>query len=252
MAKAKRAQLQALRVEFETLCMQGGKFGQDAMMAIANKMRIHGKTLADVTIIEKILRSMIAKFNYVEEVALKAITLPKSGDYEKGKWKGKNVNNKKEKNKAGDSHNKAECRTNLNKNYGGKSNFTETREDIESKAKEEVTLLMACTSKNKASIKLWYLDTGCSNHMCRSKMAFSELYETYQDTVRFGDDFIIFVMGKGKVQVVTKANSIHTIGNVFYAPALQTNLLSAGQLLEKGYKIHFKGDICEIRDAHWD
>ncbi|KAA8550309.1 hypothetical protein F0562_001993 [Nyssa sinensis] len=34
-------------------------------MAIANKMRIHGDKMADVTIIEKILRSMTAKFNYV-------------------------------------------------------------------------------------------------------------------------------------------------------------------------------------------
>ncbi|KAK8287681.1 hypothetical protein V6Z11_D07G073700 [Gossypium hirsutum] len=34
-------------------------------MAIANKMRIHGERLKDVTIIEKILCSMIAKFNYI-------------------------------------------------------------------------------------------------------------------------------------------------------------------------------------------
>lgn len=34
-------------------------------MAITNKMRIHGEKLEDVTIIEKILRSMTTKFNYV-------------------------------------------------------------------------------------------------------------------------------------------------------------------------------------------
>ena len=34
-------------------------------MALANKMRIHGDKMADVTIIEKILRSMTTKFNYV-------------------------------------------------------------------------------------------------------------------------------------------------------------------------------------------
>lgn len=77
-------------------------------------------------------------------------------------------------------------------------------------------------------------------------MTFLELDETYQDTVRFGDDSIISVMGKGNVQVMTKANSIHTIGDIFYAHALKINLLSAGQLLENGYEIHFKGDICEI------
>ncbi|GLT96989.1 hypothetical protein SLE2022_145770 [Rubroshorea leprosula] len=34
-------------------------------MAIANKMRIHGEQLEDVAIVEKILQSMITKFNYV-------------------------------------------------------------------------------------------------------------------------------------------------------------------------------------------
>ena len=34
-------------------------------MAIANKMRIHGEKMQDVTIVEKILRSMTPKFNFV-------------------------------------------------------------------------------------------------------------------------------------------------------------------------------------------
>ena len=34
-------------------------------MTIANKMRIHGERMEDVTIIEKILRSMTPKFNFV-------------------------------------------------------------------------------------------------------------------------------------------------------------------------------------------
>ena len=34
-------------------------------MAIANKMRIHGEKMQDITIVEKILRSMTPKFNFV-------------------------------------------------------------------------------------------------------------------------------------------------------------------------------------------
>ena len=34
-------------------------------MTIINKMRIHGNKMEDVTIVEKILRSMIPKFNFV-------------------------------------------------------------------------------------------------------------------------------------------------------------------------------------------
>lgn len=35
------------------------------VMAIINKMRIHGDKTDEVTIIEKILRTMITKFNFV-------------------------------------------------------------------------------------------------------------------------------------------------------------------------------------------
>lgn len=34
-------------------------------MSIVNKIRIHGEKITDVTIIEKILRSMTPQFNYV-------------------------------------------------------------------------------------------------------------------------------------------------------------------------------------------
>ncbi|KAH7532512.1 hypothetical protein FEM48_Zijuj04G0028100 [Ziziphus jujuba var. spinosa] len=67
-ARAKRVQLQALHAEFENLRMKSGELVSEYFsrtMAIANKMRIHGEKLEDVTIVEKILRSMTVKFNFV-------------------------------------------------------------------------------------------------------------------------------------------------------------------------------------------
>ncbi|XP_048429212.1 uncharacterized protein LOC125472156 [Pyrus x bretschneideri] len=64
----KRAQLQALRKEFEVLHMKNGETVNDYFgrtLAIANRMRIHREKMDDVVIIEKILRSMISKFDYV-------------------------------------------------------------------------------------------------------------------------------------------------------------------------------------------
>ncbi|XP_073265803.1 uncharacterized protein [Populus alba] len=66
--RVKRAQLQTLRKEFEILHMNTGESVDgyfSRTLAIANRMRIHGDKMEDVTIIEKILRSMSAKFNYV-------------------------------------------------------------------------------------------------------------------------------------------------------------------------------------------
>ncbi|KAF5476877.1 hypothetical protein F2P56_003568 [Juglans regia] len=56
--RAKRQQLQALRSKFEMLRMESGESVTDyfsRLMAIVNKMRIHGDKTEDVSIVEKIL-----------------------------------------------------------------------------------------------------------------------------------------------------------------------------------------------------
>ncbi|TXG51086.1 hypothetical protein EZV62_023610 [Acer yangbiense] len=66
--RVKRSILQALRKEFETLEMKSGEGVSDyfsRVMSVANKMRVHGEQMRDVTIVEKILRSLSDKFNYI-------------------------------------------------------------------------------------------------------------------------------------------------------------------------------------------
>ena len=59
------------------------------------------------------------------------------------------------------SHYKFECKTNLNKNRGVKSNFAEKE--------KEISLLMACHVKKERHKHLWYLNTDSNNHMCGDK-----------------------------------------------------------------------------------
>ena len=64
----KRAQLQALRRDFEVLQMKEGELVTDycsRTMGIANNMRFHGEEMTDTAIVEKILRSLTPKFDYV-------------------------------------------------------------------------------------------------------------------------------------------------------------------------------------------
>lgn len=66
--KLKRAQLQALRREFELLGIKDDESVDEYFartLAISNKMKAHGERMEQSTIVEKILRSMTAKFNYV-------------------------------------------------------------------------------------------------------------------------------------------------------------------------------------------
>ena len=66
-ARVKRAQLQALRKDFEVLHMKGESvidfFART--LIISNKMRSLGEKMSDVAVIENILRSMSSKFDYV-------------------------------------------------------------------------------------------------------------------------------------------------------------------------------------------
>lgn len=87
---------------------------------------------------------------------------------------------------------------------------------------------MACHTKEESHQNLWYLDTGCSNHICGDKSTFSDFDETFRNTVKFGDDSTISVMGKGRAAIQTKESS-HSISNVLFVPELKTNLLSVGQ-----------------------
>ena len=66
--KVKRAQLQALRKEFELLHMREGE-KVDSFLArtltVVNKMKINGEDVQASTVVSKILRSLTPKFNHV-------------------------------------------------------------------------------------------------------------------------------------------------------------------------------------------
>lgn len=66
--KGKRVQLHALRHEFEVLGMKDNESVEEDIArtpTITNKMIVQGEKLEQTIIIEKMLRSMTTKFNYV-------------------------------------------------------------------------------------------------------------------------------------------------------------------------------------------
>jgi len=54
-------------------------------------------------------------------------------------------------------------------------------------------------------------------------------------------------MGKGDIKLHMKNNIVHTISSVFYIPDLKSNLISLGQLQEKGYIIIIQRSRCQIQ-----
>ncbi|GKA62900.1 retrovirus-related pol polyprotein from transposon TNT 1-94 [Tanacetum coccineum] len=84
----------------------------------------------------------------------------------------------------------------------------------EPQVEESGILLMAHEEQISEVDTMWYLDSGASNHMSGQKDLFIEMIE------------------------VNRKES--TIEDVYYVPAMKSNILSLGQLMEKGYWVLMK------------
>ena len=51
---------------------------------------------------------------------------------------------------------------------------------------------------DKSCDGVWFVDSGCSNHMSRTKSLFKELDESQKSEIRLGDNKKIQVAGKGR------------------------------------------------------
>ncbi|KAI5414353.1 hypothetical protein KIW84_040017 [Lathyrus oleraceus] len=89
---------------------------------------------------------------------------------------------------------------------------------------------------------------GASNHMCGHKHLFKEMRKIEDGNVSFGDASKVKVEGKGTIRYLQKDGLIGSIQDVYYVPNLKTNILSLGQLTEKGYSILMKERIMYLKD----
>nr|GMC93841.1 Retrovirus-related Pol polyprotein from transposon TNT 1-94 [Ipomoea batatas] len=68
---------------------------------------------------------------------------------------------------------------------------------------------------------------------------------TFVDTVKLGNNTSLAMTGKGNVRLLVDG-MVQRITGVFYVPELKNNLLSIGQLQEKGLAILFQHDRCKV------
>jgi len=141
-------------------------------------------------------------------------------------------------------HKAVDCRYKHQANMA-ESSYQHTGES----SKNQHSLFLASNTLSEEE-NIWYLDTGCSNHMCGKKELFSSLDETVKSNVKFGNNSNIPIVGKGQIAIRLKDGSQNFIGDVFYAPGLHHNLLSIGQLSEKGYNMKIHNGYCTLIDRN--
>jgi len=96
--------------------------------------------------------------------------------------------------------------------------------------------------------ELWYLDTGTSNHMTGNREAFSELDTGVVGTVKFGNNSGVDIQGRATVVFQCKSGEHKALTDVYYIPKLQSNIVSIGQLDERGCQVLIDAGVLRIRD----
>ncbi|XP_068653841.1 uncharacterized protein [Aristolochia californica] len=164
--RVKRAQLQALRKEFE-----------------------------QVMIIEKILRSMTSRFDYVvcsieESNNLDTLTIDELHSSLLVHEQRMNAHGRGDEqcHQLGDFQ--YEC-PQLEK----EANYAELEE------KEEILLMSYVELNQSRREDIWFIDSGCSNHICANKEWFSNLDEEFRQSVTLGNNSKMAVLGKGNIRL---------------------------------------------------
>ena len=106
---------------------------------------------------------------------------------------------------------------------------------------QELALVLRLTGSQTGSQSeqpnIWYLDSGATRHICSNKNLFTGI-ETCNITLHWGNAGSIQAKGIGSIRLkFTSTGQVVTINNCLYVPEIGLNLLSLGQLLEKGLNI---------------
>jgi gag-polypeptide of LTR copia-type len=96
--------------------------------------------------------------------------------------------------------------------------------------------------------KMWYVDTGASNHMTSCIDKFTEIDMTFRGSVKFGDGSTVDIHGRGSVLFECLNGEHRLLTNVYYILMLRSSIISLGQLDQNGCKIVIEGGVMTILD----
>ncbi|KAL5567627.1 hypothetical protein UlMin_024202 [Ulmus minor] len=142
---------------------------------------------------------------------------------------------------------KSQCRN--CKKYGHVEKYCRLKRNHQanfSEEKEGNYLFHVSQNINEETKDVWFLDSGCSNHMTKDEIIFCNI-DKIKTKVKIGNGEFVEAIGKGTIAVDTKQGKRY-ISEVLLVLNIAQNLLSVGQMVEKGYSLHFEGNSYTIYD----
>ncbi|KHN27834.1 hypothetical protein glysoja_032982, partial [Glycine soja] len=190
---------------------------------ITNQMNAYGDKQSDLGIIDKVLRILTPRFDHI------VVEIEQGQNLEEMKIE--------------------ELQGNEYRNKWVPRNAYEAQLAQDEDSDFDNVLLMATTNSEEDNVNLWYLDTGCSNHMTGHREWFVNIDDKVKSTIKFIDNSSVTAKGIGKVMIQRKDGQQSFINDVLYAPNMKNNLLSLGHLLEKGYSMQMDDSQMKIFDS---
>ena len=92
--------------------------------------------------------------------------------------------------------------------------------------------------------KDWIIDSGCSHHMTSDMRKIVKFRSHNGGIVRVGNNSAFHIT---IIRSITLDGKTYT-DDVYFVDGLKHNLLSVGQLMDKGYQLQFGNDTCIIKN----
>jgi hypothetical protein len=105
---------------------------------------------------------------------------------------------------------------------------------------------LGTSSSDDDHLEGWYLDTGTTNHIMGCGDIFFELDRAVQGTVKFGDDSVVNIYGKGIVIFSGRHGEHKVLTGVYWIPHLRNSIISVGQMDEGGSRVLIKGGVLKV------
>ncbi|KAM2054278.1 hypothetical protein ACFX1T_003825 [Malus domestica] len=153
------------------------------------------------------------------------------------KWEGKGNSNRRPNNGSGSS---GECWLKKKPKCHKCNKFCHVMKDCRAnntqqvncanQVKEETHMFCAYNTKVEKKNEVWYIDSGCSNHMIAHKSLLMDIDTTFTGKMEMGNGSLVKVTRRGTLVIEARRGKRY-IMEVMLVPGLDENLLRVGQMM---------------------